>query len=139
MSEPTARRIAAVTLVVDSYDNAIAFFRSALGFELLEDRPLGGGKRWVRVAPSGAGTSLLLAEAKGSEQQAVIGRQAGGRVFLFLETDDLDLDLARLRAHGATIEAPPREEPYGRVVVFRDRWGNRWDLIEPSAPSAVTL
>lgn len=124
-------RLAAVALLVPDYDDAVAFFTRDLGFRLLEDTPLGGGKRWVRVAPDGGGTALLLARAVGERQAAAVGEQGGGRVFLFLETDDFDRDHARLRARGVRFAETPRDEPYGRVAVFVDPWGNRWDLIEP--------
>ena len=116
------------------YDEAIAWFTAALGFELLEDTPLGAGKRWVRVGPrDGRGSALLLARAATPEQAAVVGRQAGGRVFLFLHTDDFARDHSRLAAHGARFREAPRQEPYGTVVVFEDLYGNPWDLIEPRA------
>lgn len=117
-------------LVVDDYDRAIAFFTAALGFSVLEDIPMGNGKRWVRVGPAGAsGTGLVLGKASTVEQQAAIGSQAGGRVFLFLETEDFWRDYRRLEAHGARFTEEPRHEPYGTVVVFEDLYGNKWDLI----------
>ncbi|MEO1468952.1 MAG: VOC family protein [Pseudomonadota bacterium] len=122
-------RLAHVALLVPDYDEALAFFRR-IGFDCREDTDLGGGKRWIRVAPPGAETEILLARAVGEAQCAAIGGQGGGRVWLFLETWDFAADLARLRAAGARIEEPPRDEPYGRVVVWSDPWGNRWDLIE---------
>ncbi len=125
------RRLAHTALLVPEYDDAIRFFTQVLRFELLEDRPLSPGKRWVRVAPSRDGGALLLARAATPEQRALVGRQGGGRVWLFLHTDDFDADLARLRGHGVELAEPPRDEPYGRVVVFIDPWGNRWDLIQP--------
>lgn len=125
-------RIAALTLVVRDYDEAIAFYRDALGFALLEDTPLGGGKRWVRMAPPGStGPALLLAQAATPEQRARIGDQTGGRVFLFLHTDDFWADYRRLQAHGVRFTEEPRREPYGTVVVFLDLYGNKWDLIQP--------
>jgi catechol 2,3-dioxygenase-like lactoylglutathione lyase family enzyme len=128
------RALGAVALLVREYDEAVAFFTRALGFRVVEDTDLGGGKRWLRLAPSaGGGTGLLLARAVTDAQRARIGDQAGGRVFLFLDTDDLARDLATLRAAGAAVEGDPRDEPYGRVVVFRDLYGNRWDLIQRSA------
>ena len=132
-----ARRVATVTLVAPDYAPAIAFYVGALGFELVEDAPLGGGKRWVVVAPpGGAGARLLIARADGPAQQAAIGAQTGGRVFLFLETDDFDRDHAAMTAAGVAFEETPRDEPYGRVAVFRDPFGNRWDLIEPASPAS---
>lgn len=121
-------RIALFSLLVPDYDEALAFFTS-IGFETREDTDLGDGKRWVRIAPPGAGTEILLARAVGDRQQAAIGEQGGGRVWLFLETDDFDGDHARMQALGVPFETPPRDEPYGRVAVWRDPWGNRWDLI----------
>lgn len=123
------RRIAQFSLLVREYDPAIAFF-TAIGFTLVEDTDLGGGKRWVRIAVPGAGTEILLARAVGDRQVAAIGEQGGGRVWLFLETEDFDIDFRRLQAAGAIIEGAPRAEAYGRVVVWRDPWGNRWDLIQ---------
>lgn len=130
--------IASLALLVRDYDEAIAFFTTALGFELLEDTDMGGGKRWVRVAPPGGQTSLLLARAVTPEQQAAIGQQSGGRVFLFLHTRDFEADLARLRAHGVRLTENPRDEAYGRVVVFLDLYGNKWDLVQPTDVGAST-
>jgi catechol 2,3-dioxygenase-like lactoylglutathione lyase family enzyme len=127
-------RISAVALVVPDYDAAIAFY-TAIGFELRTDEDLGGGKRWVTVAPPGAETALLLAKAVTPRQTAAIGTQTGGRVGFFLGTDDFDRDHARMRAAGAVFEEEPRDEAYGRVAVWRDPFGNRWDLIGP-LPSA---
>jgi catechol 2,3-dioxygenase-like lactoylglutathione lyase family enzyme len=124
--------IAAVTLLVPDYDEGIAFYRGALGFELVEDSPLGEGKRWVRVRPPGGhGSALLLARAEGEAQRARVGDQTGGRVFLFLETSDFAADHARYEAAGVRFLETPRQEPYGIVAVFEDPWGNRWDLIQP--------
>lgn len=123
--------LANVTLVVRDYDEAIAFFTGALGFRLVEDSPLGGGKRWVVVAPEGGGAGLLLAQAASPEQEAAIGNQTGGRVAFFLHTDDFARDYARMTARAVTFVEQPREEPYGTVVVFEDLYGNKWDLIEP--------
>lgn len=127
-----APRLGAVTFLVRDYDEAIAFFTGRLGFELREDTPLGGGKRWVRVVPRGGGTGLLLARAATPEQAAAVGRQGGGRVFLFLETDDFARDHAAMRAAGVGFEEEPRREAYGIVAVFRDLYGNKWDLIQPA-------
>lgn len=129
-----SRRIALATLVVPDYDEGIAFYVGALGFALVEDMPLGGGKRWVVVAPSPTSSGLLLARADGERQRASIGSQTGGRVAFFLETDDLARDHRRMVAAGVVFEEAPRAEPYGTVAVWRDPFGNRWDLIEP-APS----
>ncbi|WP_170774550.1 VOC family protein [Ruegeria lacuscaerulensis] len=121
----------AVTLVVPDYDEAIAFYTQTLSFSLLQDIDLGGGKRWVRVAPAGSELgSLLLAQADGPEQAAAIGNQTGGRVGFFLQTDDFQRDYTAMKAAGVTFEETPRHEPYGTVVVWRDPFGNRWDLIE---------
>lgn len=125
-------RLGSVALLVPDYDPAIAFFTGALGFTLDEDTALGGGKRWVRVTPPGGGVSLVLARAAGPDQRAAIGRQGGGRVWLFLETDDFGRDHAAFRAAGVAFEGAPRREPYGTVAVFRDPFGNRWDLIGPA-------
>ena len=122
--------ISAATLVVDDYDRAIGFYRDVLGLELIADRPLGGGKRWVLVGGAG-GARLLLARADGREQAAAIGNQTGGRVGFFLETDDFERDHARLVAAGVSFLEPPRREAYGSVAVFVDVYGNKWDLIEP--------
>jgi len=125
------QHLSLVSLVVADYDEAIAFFTSALDFELCEDTPLGGGKRWVVVRPpGGAGSGLLLARADGPAQVARIGDQTGGRVFLFLETDDFDRDHARMIAAGVRFVEEPRQEAYGVVAVFEDLCGNRWDLIQ---------
>jgi catechol 2,3-dioxygenase-like lactoylglutathione lyase family enzyme len=122
-----------VSVVVADYDEAINFFTRALNFELREDTPLGGGKRWVVVRPpDGAGCGLLLARADGPAQAARIGDQTGGRVFLFLETDDFKRDHARMTAAGVRFVRQPRHEAYGIVAVFEDLCGNRWDLIQPS-------
>lgn len=105
-----------------------------LGFRLVEDTPLTPAKRWVVVAPQGAGGArLLLARAADEVQAAAVGGQAGGRVFLFLETDDFERDHAAFSARGVDFVRPPRDEPYGRVAVFADPYGNLWDLIEPRA------
>ncbi len=124
-----------VSIIVDDYDAAIAWFTEVLGFTLVEDVPSltndGRTKRWVVVRPPGAQTGLLLAKADGDAQRAVIGAQFAGRVGLFLRVEDFDGTLARLREAGAEIVGAPREEPYGRVVVFRDRWGTKWDLLGP--------
>lgn len=127
----SGRQISSVALLVVDYDEAIAFYVGLLGFSLLEDTALGDGKRWVRVAPTEAGTALLLARADGPEQAAHTGNQTGGRVFLFLETDDFARDHALFSARGVRFLETPRFESYGTVAVFEDLYGNRWDLIEP--------
>jgi catechol 2,3-dioxygenase-like lactoylglutathione lyase family enzyme len=123
-------KLAAVALLVRDYDEAIAFYCGKLGFVLLEDTPLSPDKRWVRVAPTGGGTALLLAKAANAEQARAVGNQSGGRVFLFLETDDFHGDFERIRASGVEFVESPRLETYGHVVVFVDLYGNRWDLIQ---------
>ena len=128
------RHLAMITLVVRDYDEAIDFYTRVMRFRLLEDTSLSISKRWVVVAPGNSeGALLLLAKAASPEQQAAVGRQTGGRVFLFLHTSDFDADLAHLRSmHVRFAEDAPREEPYGRVIVFHDLYGNKWDLIESS-------
>ncbi|MGW7417217.1 VOC family protein [Streptomyces sp. NPDC054863] len=125
-----------VTVVVRDYDEAVAFYTSALGFELREDTPVGdGGKRWVVVAPPGAREAgVLLAKGSGPDQVARVGDQTGGRVGWFLNTDAFDRDYARMRAAGVVFEEEPRHEPYGTVAVFRDLYGNRWDLLQLNSP-----
>ena len=126
-----SRSIASLTFVVREYEEAIAFFTGALGFTLLEDSPLGGGKRWVRVAPAGSsGASLLLARAATPEQLDHVGNQTGGRVFLFLETSDFWSDYKHMQSRGVRFAEQPRQEPYGLVVVFLDLYGNQWDLVQ---------
>jgi catechol 2,3-dioxygenase-like lactoylglutathione lyase family enzyme len=130
-------RLALVAYLARDYDEAIVWFRRALGFVLLEDTDLGEGKRWVRMAATtDADTAFLIARATGG-QTASIGRAAGGRVAYFLHTDDFEASAARLAAAGVTFETAPRSEPYGRVAVFRDLHGNRWDLIEPGMPAGA--
>lgn len=126
------RSIALMTLVVRDYDEAISFFTGALGFNVVEDTPLDEGKRWVVVAPSESqGVSLLLAKAATPEQQAHVGNQTGGRVFLFLHTNDFWTDYHLLRSRGVRFAEEPREEAYGIVAVFFDLYGNKWDLLQP--------
>jgi catechol 2,3-dioxygenase-like lactoylglutathione lyase family enzyme len=120
-----------VALVVRDYDEALAFFTGLLGFKLIEDTPLEPGKRWVLISPPGSsGTSLLLARAATPEQASRIGNQTGGRVFLFLHTDDFWRDYRQMMARGIKFRRPPREEVYGTVAVFEDLYGNLWDLLE---------
>jgi len=127
------RTIGHVALVVRNYDEAIAFFTDTLGFRLIEDTDMGGGKRWVLVGPSeGEGTSLLLAQAASAEQASRIGNQTGGRVFLFLHTDDIWRDYQTLTSKNVKFVRGPSEESYGTVAVFEDLYGNLWDLIERS-------
>jgi catechol 2,3-dioxygenase-like lactoylglutathione lyase family enzyme len=123
--------ISAVAVLVPSYEEGISFFVGRLGFRLVEDTPLGDEKRWVVVAPPGSQEArLLLARASTDKQRASIGAQAGGRVFLFLETDDFWRDYRRYSEAGVEFIEAPRDEPYGAVAVFRDPLGNKWDLIE---------
>lgn len=126
--------IALITLVVRDYDDALAFYTGALGFELVEDTDRGDGSRWVVVRPrgAGAGTGLLLARAAGSAQEASVGAQTGGRVGFFLHTEDFAADHARMRDAGVRFLEEPRYEPYGTVAVFEDLYGNRWDLLQPA-------
>ena len=125
-----------VAIVVEENDPAIAFFVDVLGFELAEDSPAltndGRPKRWVVVRPPGGATGLLLARADGPDQQAVVGRQVAGRVGFFLNVDDFDAAYQRMAAAGVRFAGPPRDEPYGQVVVFTDIAGNKWDLIGPA-------
>lgn len=128
------RRISQVALLVRDYDEAIRFFTLALTFELLEDTPRPDGKRWVLVRPRGGhGTAILLARAATPEQQRAVGNQTGGRVFMFLTTDDFDRDYAHMKSQGVRFIEEPRREDYGKVVVFLDLYGNKWDLIGPSS------
>ena len=124
--------LGAIALLVRDYDEAIAYFTDCLGFTLVEDVPHGGGKRWVIVAPPGSSeTRLLLAKAVDARQSQAVGNQAGGRVFLFLETRDFQATYEAMRARGVHFCEPPREEAYATVVVFEDLYGNRWDLLQP--------
>jgi catechol 2,3-dioxygenase-like lactoylglutathione lyase family enzyme len=129
-------QLSLVTVVVAEYDPAIAFFTGVLGFELAEDAPArtddGRPKRWVVVRPPGGQTGLLLARADGADQEAAVGRQVAGRVGFFLRVDDFDAVYARLTAAGVEFARPPRVEPYGRVAVFIDIAGNKWDLLGPA-------
>ncbi len=124
--------ISTVTLVIDDYDEAIRFYTGSLGFELIEGTQLDDKKRWVLVAPRGSNECrLLLAVATDEAQKAAIGNQTGGRVFLFLRTDDFDRDYQKYVRNGVRFEEAPRTEAYGKVAVFSDPFGNKWDLIEP--------
>lgn len=126
------QRIAHLALVVKDYDEAIAFYTQKLGFELLEDTPLSETKRWVIVKPKGEGEcSLLLAQAANDAQLQSVGNQTGGRVFLFMNTDDFWRDYHNLLAKEVVFVRPPSEEVYGIVAVFQDLYGNLWDLIQP--------
>jgi catechol 2,3-dioxygenase-like lactoylglutathione lyase family enzyme len=126
------QQLVTLALVVRDYDEAIAYYTNILGFTLLEDEDRGHGKRWVRVKPPGVGgASLLLAKAATPEQHTAIGNQTGGRVFLFLHTDNFQRDYDRYLQAGVAFVEEPRHETYGTVAVFRDLYGNKWDLIEP--------
>ena len=128
-----------LALIVADYDDAIAFYTGVLGFELVEDSPSvtndGRPKRWVVVRPPGAQTAILLAQADGERQRAAVGDQYAGRVGLFLRVEDFDAQLERMRAAGVEFVEEPRDEPYGRVAIFRDVAGNRWDLLGPGSTS----
>lgn len=128
-------RLDLVSLIVDDYDRAIDFFVSVLGFTLAEDAPStttdGRPKRWVVVRPGHGGTGIVLARADGPEQEAAVGQQFAGRVGLFLRVDDFGATLSRIVAAGYEVVRPARTEPYGQVCVFRDPWGNLWDLLSP--------
>ena len=125
-----AQNLAMIALLVDDYDNALSFYVGKLGFEKKEDKRLSATKRWVTVVPPGAASGLLLARAADERQRAAIGNQSGGRVFLFLETDDFENDHIKYVRRGVNFVESPREEAYGKVAVFEDLYGNRWDLIQ---------
>jgi catechol 2,3-dioxygenase-like lactoylglutathione lyase family enzyme len=128
--------IACVSLVVRDYDEAIAYYTGSLGFRLVEDTAMSESKRWVVVAPrGGGGTSLLLAKAATPRQQDRVGDQTGGRVGFFLHTDDFVRDHGAMKSRGVHFVEEPRTEPYGRVAIFEDLYGNRWDLLELNAPA----
>jgi catechol 2,3-dioxygenase-like lactoylglutathione lyase family enzyme len=125
------QHLAYLALVVDDYDTAIAYYTNVLGFDLIEDTPREAHKRWVVVSPKGSPeTKLLLAKAASPEQQSRIGNQTGGRVFLFLHSDDFWRDYEAMKQRGVRFVEAPREEDYGLVVVFEDLYGNRWDLLQ---------
>jgi catechol 2,3-dioxygenase-like lactoylglutathione lyase family enzyme len=129
---PVTKSLAAVAFLVPDYDDAIAWFRAALDFDVIEDRPLGADKRWVVVAPPGSdGARLVLARAADARQREAIGAAAGGRIAYFLETDDFARDHAAMSARGVRFLESPRREVYGTVAVFADPWGGRWDLLQP--------
>ncbi len=132
------QHLAAIALVVPDYDEAVGFYVGTLGFDLIEDTRLSPTKRWVLVAPPGSReTRLLLAKADNPEQKARIGNQAGGRVFLFLHTDDFARDYDAMRARGVRFLEQPRDETYGTVAVFVDPYGNKWDLVQPASGGAT--
>jgi catechol 2,3-dioxygenase-like lactoylglutathione lyase family enzyme len=126
-----ARHLALLSLLVADYDQALAFYVGKLGFDLVEDSDLGDGKRWVVVSPGPGGSRFLLARAADDRQAARVGDQGGGRVWLFLHTDDFAGDHARMTAAGVRFLEAPRHEAYGSVAVFEDLYGNRWDLLQP--------
>jgi lactoylglutathione lyase len=129
-----SQRLGYDALVVRDYDEAIAFYTQSLGFQRIEDTDLGNGKRWVLVRPPGSeGTDLLLARAINPEQSSRIGNQTGGRVFLFLHTDDFWRDYREMSGRGVKFVRPPSEEAYGTVAVFEDLYGNKWDLLQLKA------
>ncbi|WP_286261096.1 VOC family protein [Thalassotalea atypica] len=131
MPEHVQQNILNTALVVEDYDDAIAFYTTKLQFTVIEDTPLGQGKRWVLIAPpNSTGTNLLLAKASSKEQESAIGNQSGGRVFLFLQTNDFWRDYQLMKANGVLFNEEPRLEPYGTVVVFQDLYGNKWDLLQ---------
>ena len=130
MKKPIQQKIGSVALVVENYDDAIEFYTHKLNFELIEDTDLGDGKRWVLISPpNGNGTNLLLAQASNEEQQKSVGNQTGGRVFLFLHTNDFWRDYEDMKKKGVVFNEEPRKEVYGTVVVFQDLYGTKWDLL----------
>jgi catechol 2,3-dioxygenase-like lactoylglutathione lyase family enzyme len=127
-----SQSIGAISLLVRDYDEALEFYTHRLRFRVIEDTPVGDGKRWILLGLPGAQECrLLLAKAKNDEEASAVGRQAGGRVFLFLRTDDFDRDHREMRARGVRFCEEPRKEPYGTVAVFEDLYGNKWDLLMP--------
>ena len=131
MTKGIKQRISNIALVVEDYDDAIKFYTQKLNFELVENTDLGGGKRWVQISPPNAeGTNILLAKASNDQQQQSIGNQAGGRVFLFLQTNDFWRDYEHMKSQGVEFTEQPRVEEYGTVVVFKDLYGTKWDLLQ---------
>lgn len=131
MSKPVQQSIANIALLVENYDEAIAFYTQKLAFKLIEDTDLGDGKRWVQVSPpNGNGTNILLAKANNPIQLKAVGNQSGGRVFLFLQTNDFWRDYQMMKRQGVEFMEEPRVEPYATVVVFKDLYGNQWDLLQ---------
>ena len=134
MNKPIQQKIGNVALVVENYNDAIDFYTQKLNFELIQDTDLGGGKRWVQISPRNSnGTNLLLALADSEDQLGAVGNQSGGRVFLFLQTNDFWRDYESMKAKGVIFNEEPRVEQYGTVVVFQDLYGNKWDLLQPNA------
>lgn len=131
MTNPIEQRISNIALVVENYDDAIEFYTTKLNFQLIEDSDLGAGKRWVQIAPPNSnGTNLLLAQASDDQQKKSVGNQAGGRVFLFLQTNDFWRDYEHMKTQGVEFTEEPRIEEYGTVVVFKDLYGTKWDLLQ---------
>jgi len=129
--QPVQQKIGNIALLVADYDDAIAFYTSKLQFSLIADTDLGDGKRWIEIAPPNSnGSHLLLAKASNAQQQAAVGNQTGGRVFLFLHTNDFWRDYHAMQAKGVKFNEQPREESYGTVAVFEDLYGNKWDLLQ---------
>ena len=133
MNKSTHQEIGSIALVVADYDDAIDFYTKKLHFQLIEDTDLGNNKRWVLVSPPNSkGVKLLLAKAATPQQSNAVGNQTGGRVFLFLETNDFWLDYEKMKKNGVIFTEEPRQEEYGTVVVFQDLYGNKWDLLQPN-------
>ena len=129
--QPVQQKIGNIALLVADYDDAIAFYTTKLQFKLVTDTDLGGGKRWVEIAPpNSSGSHLLLAKASNEQQLAAVGNQSGGRVFLFLHTNDFWRDYHAMQAKGVVFNEQPREESYATVAVFQDLYGNKWDLLQ---------
>ena len=131
MTKPIKQSISNIALVVEDYDDAIEFYTKKLNFQLIEDTDLGAGKRWVQISPpNSVGTNLLLAKASNAQQQQSVGNQAGGRVFLFLQTNDFWRDYEAMKSQCVEFTEEPRVEAYGTVVVFKDLYGTKWDLLQ---------
>ncbi|MBL4591972.1 MAG: VOC family protein [Phycisphaerales bacterium] len=128
------QKVAQLVMLIRDYDEAIGFYTGKLGFEILEDTRRSETKRWVRVAPPGSGCSSLFAKSSSAQQDACVGNQTGGRVFAFLNTDNFDAYYNKLKSNGVEFVGSPRNEGFGKVVVFMDLYGNKWDLIEPQKP-----
>ena len=134
--EQPRRRIVTIPLIVADYNEAIAWYTERLGFRLFEDTDLGGSKRWVTIGPAEGGVRLLLAQPKNAQERSRVGDQTGGRVFLFLETDDFTRAHSAMLSRGVEFKEAPRHEAYGTVAVFADLYGNLWDLLEPKRQSS---
>ncbi len=132
--------IGAVSILVRDYGEAVDFYTRVLRFEVAEDTPMGGGRRWILLRPPGsAECRVLLAKAKNGDEEQAVGRQAGGRVFLFLHTDDFARDYREMKERGVRFNGEPREEEYGTVAVFEDLYGNKWDLLMPRPPGQSSI